>query len=112
MFKSEKSGAHGLTLRPQDAGVRARELERCFPGLGAAVAQENTVKARDISQPHRQFRGVLMEEEIGCVQKLPALLGKGIADRRMVVAQRTDADTAEKVEVIVAILVAKVHTLT
>src|SRR5580658_529286 len=42
----------------------AGELERSFPGLGAAVAKESAVKPGNFRQLLRQFRLILMEEQI------------------------------------------------
>ncbi len=42
----------------------AGELERSLPSLGAAVAKESAVESGDFGQPLREFRLILVEEQI------------------------------------------------
>ena len=55
------------------AGKGASQLERAFPGLGAAVAEKCFVQTGDLGQPLRQFRLELVEKQIRHVNQ-PARL--------------------------------------
>ena len=43
----------------------AGELQRSFPRLGAAVAKESAIESGDFGQQPREFRLILVEEQIG-----------------------------------------------
>ncbi len=58
-----------------------------------------------------EFGGVFVEEEIRGVDEASALTVDRFFDGGMGVAERGDADAAEEIEVVVAILVAEVDTL-
>ena len=84
------------------AGKGAGHLERAFPGLGAAVAEESLVQAGDPGQPLRQLGLELVEEQIRHVNQPARLpLQRGL-DHGMRVAQRVHPDPAQEIEIALA----------
>jgi len=74
--------------------VRASQLERALPGLGAGVGKEDAIQAGAFGEPLRQLSLTLVIEEIRDVDERAALLRNGFNDGWMGVAQRIDADAA------------------
>ena len=75
------------------------------------VAEEDAVQPADLGQPHREFGGVLVEEEVRGVQQALALRRDRRLNRGMRVAQRRYADAAQEIEVVVALLVAQIDAV-
>ena len=71
----------------------AGEFERSFPGLGAAVAKESAVKPGDFGQQPREFRLILVEEQIGHMNQPAGLAFDRRLDDGVVVAERIDSDS-------------------
>ncbi len=77
----------------------AGQLERPFPGLGAAVAKESAVKPGDFGQQPREFRLILVEEKIRNMNQPASLTLDRRLDRRVVVAERIDPDSAQEIQI-------------
>jgi hypothetical protein len=92
--------------------VGAGELERGLPGFGAGVAEEDAVEAGDLGETKGEFGGAAVVEKIAGVDELLRLRRNGGRDRRVVVAEGADADAAEQIEIIVAVLVEEVNAFT
>src|SRR5438034_275289 len=86
-----------------------RQLQSAFPGFSSAVAEKCLVEAGDLRQPLRQFRLILVVEEIGNVNQPAGLLFQSARDRRMRVAQGVYANPAEKIQIALAARVPQVH---
>src|SRR5450759_5923270 len=65
------------------------KLERSFPGLGAAVAKESAVKPGDLRQQPREFRLILVEEQIGNMNQPAGLTLDRRLDGRVVAVSYT-----------------------
>ena len=76
------------------------ELQACFDGLGAAVAEEG---ARQPRQP-REALGHLslqrVEKEVRRVEQLAGLFAERDRQLRMRMAERGNADAGEEVEIL------------
>ena len=97
-----------LAFGTQHESVGAGELQRGLPGFGAGVAEEDAVEAGEFGEAQGELGGAAVVEEVAGVQQRLRLRGDGGGDGRVVVAERADADAAEQVEVVVAVLVAQV----
>src|ERR1039458_1628738 len=87
----------------------AGELERSFPSLGAAVAKESAVKPGDLRQQPREFRLILVEEEIRNMNQTAGLALDRRLDGRVVVAERIDADSAQEIQIPLAPRIPEIH---
>jgi hypothetical protein len=90
--------------------VGAREFERCFPCLGAAIAKEDAVEAADFCEAEGELGCAFVEEEVRGVEEALTLKIDRFFYRGVTVAQSGDADAAEEVEVVAAIFVAEVNS--
>ena len=87
-------------VRNSASGIGARQLERAFPGLGAAVGEESAVHAGNLRQALRQSPLILVVEQVRHVNQQLGLLRDRLGERRMRVAQRIHADPAQEVEIL------------
>ena len=87
----------------------AGEFERAFPGLGAAVAKESAVKPGDFGQQPREFRLILVEEEIRNMNQPAGLTLDRRLDRGVVVAERIDSDSAQEIQIPLAARIPEIH---
>ena len=110
LLERKKLGADGLAFAAQQAGMGAGEFQRAFPGFGAGVGKEDAVEAGTLGETQSELGLALVIEEVRRVNELAALLGDGLFNRRMPVAERVDADAAEQVEVLRTVLVDEVDT--
>ena len=85
------------------ARQRARQLERAFPGFGAAVAEKGFIQAGDFGQPLRQLRLIFMEEQIRHVNQPAGLLFQNVLNRGMRMAQRIHSHPAQEVEILLSL---------
>src|ERR1019366_10260837 len=85
------------------------QLERSFPGLGAAVAEESAVKPGDSRQQPREFRLILVEEQIGNMNQPAGLTLDRRLDGRVVVAERIDSDSAQEIQIPLAPRIPEIH---
>src|ERR1039458_622204 len=74
----------------------AGELEGSFPSLRAAVAKKNAVKPGDSGQQPREFRLILVKEQIGHMNQTASLTFNRLLDRGMIVAERVNSDSAQE----------------
>ena len=111
VVEGEELCADVLAFGAQQAGVGAGELERSLPGFGAAVAEEDAVEAADLGEAEGEFGGVLVEEEVRGVEEALRSVRDGFFDGGMGVAEGGDADAAEQIEVVVAVLVAQIDAV-
>ena len=81
------------------ASKSASQLERAFPGLGAAVTEERFVQAGDPGQPFRQFRLELVEKQIRDVNQAAGLPLQRRLNHGMSVTQRVHPNPAQEVEI-------------
>ncbi len=102
LLEREKLRADRFAFAAQQAGMGARQLQRAFPGFGAGVGEEDAIQAGALGEPQRKLRLALVIEEVRGVDERAALLGDGLLDRRMAVAERVDADAAEQIEIALA----------
>ena len=91
--------------------MRARQLHRGFPRLGAGVRKEHAIHARALRQPQRQLRLPLVKEQIRSMNQRTALARNRLFNRGMPVAQRIHADAAQQVEIPIAVLIDQIHAL-
>src|ERR1035438_1152590 len=87
----------------------AGQLERSFPGLGAAVAEESAVKPGDFGQQPRQFRLILVEEEIRNMNQPASLTLDRRLDRRVVIAERINSDSTQEIQIPLATRIPEIH---
>src|ERR1019366_4524323 len=87
----------------------AGELERSLPGLGAAVAKESAAKPGDLRQQPREFRLILVEEQIGNMNQPAGLPLDRRLDGRVVVAERIDSDTTQEIQIPLATRIPEIH---
>ena len=87
----------------------AGELERSFPGLGAAVAEESAVKPGNSRQLLRQFRLILVEKKIRNMNQPARLTLDRRLDRRVVVAERIDSDSTQKIQIALATRIPEIY---
>src|ERR1700716_2772145 len=80
----------------------AGELERSFPGLGAAVAKESAVKSGNFGQQPREFRLILVEEKIRNMNQPARLTFDRRLDSRVAVAERIHSDSAQEIQIALA----------
>ena len=91
-------------------GIAPGQLDGGFHGLGAAIAEERPLHSRDLQQLAGQQGLIGVIEEVGDVDRLLELLAHRVDDTGMIVAQGTDCDAGEQVEVTLALEVVK-HAL-
>jgi hypothetical protein len=92
-------------------GVGACELKCGFPGFNAAVGEEDAVEAADLGEPKSEFSCVFMEKKIGGVEEALALTGDRFFYGGVSIAKRRHSDAAEEIEVVVAVFVAEINSL-
>ena len=92
-------------------GVQARQLDGALVGLGAGVGKENLIEAAVLDDELRGLDGGLIVEVVGAVQDRVGALFEALHDRGMAVTETVDGDTADEVEVLVAVLVEDVDAL-
>ena len=74
------------------------------------LREKDAVEARKLGEAHRELGLPLVVIEVRRVDERAALVGDSVDDRRMVIAERVDADAAEQIEIAIAVLVDDVHT--
>ena len=87
----------------------AGEFERAFPSLGAAVAKESAVKPRDAGQQPRKFGLILVVEEIRNMNQTAGLTFDRRLNGRMVVAERIDSDSAQEIQIPLALGIPEIY---
>ena len=85
------------------------EFERSLPSLGAAVAEESAVKSGNFGQQPREFRLILVEEKIRNMNQPARLTLDRRLDRRVVVAECIDSDSAQEIQIALALRVPEIH---
>ena len=85
---------------PSRVPVAARELQARLHRLGAAVAEERAVEARQRREPLGELALERVVEEVRAVQQRRRLLGDHRGEPRVRVTERRDADAREEVEVL------------
>src|SRR5450631_827553 len=88
----------------------AGEFERSFPGLGATVAKESAVQSGDLRQQPREFRLILVEEQIGNMNQSTGLTLDRRLNGRVIVAERVDADSTQEIQIPLVPRVPEIHT--
>src|SRR5258708_7419293 len=113
---SMKRVFHGKNAPPRLAAVAiihlrkgAGELERTFPCLGAAVAKESAVKSGNVGQQPRELRLILVEEKIRNMNQPSRLALDRRLDGRVAVAERIDSDSAQEIEIALALRIPEIH---
>ena len=91
--------------QPVLVGIAPGQLEGGFHGFGAAVAEECPLHSRDLQQLPGQQGLIGMVEEVGDVDGLLELFAHHGVDAGMIVAQGTDGDAGEQIEVALALKV-------
>ena len=86
-------------------GVLAGELDLAFVGLSAGVGEQHLVEAAVLDDELRGLDGGLIVEVVGAVQDRVGALFEALHDRGMAVTETVDGDTADEVEVLVAVLI-------
>ena len=86
-------------------GVLAGELDLAFVGLGAGVGEEDLIEAAVLDDQLRSLNSRLIVEVVGAVQNRVGALFEALHDRGMAVTETVDGDTADEVEVLVAVLI-------
>src|ERR1700722_9849368 len=89
----------------------ASQFQSGLPCFCSAVREEGAIHAACFCQTQGQLGLSFVEEEVRDVDQLSALFGDGILNRRMAIAQCVDANTAQQIEIAVAVFVDKVNTL-
>ena len=87
----------------------AGEFERPLPGLGAAVAKKCAVQSGDVGQHLRQFRLILVEKKIRNMNQASSLTFNRRLDRGMAVAKRIDTDSAQEIQIPLALRIPEIH---
>jgi hypothetical protein len=111
VFEGEKFCADVAAFGAQTASVGASKLERCLPRFGAAVAEEDPVKAADLYEAEGEFGSMLVEEEVRGMDEAAALAMNCLFDGGVGVTERGDSDAAEEVKVVLTVFVAEIDTL-
>ncbi len=83
--------------------ILADQLDAALDGLRAGVAEEHRVGERVLDQPLGQLLAVADPEQVRRVPELGALLGQGLDQVGMAVAQRVHGDTGGEVQVTSAV---------
>ena len=96
VFHHEDLGLRHLPAVP----MQACELECGFVGLGARVAKEDPLHARQRAQTFAQLLLPVDAEHVGGVQQQSGLLGDDGGNLRMGMAQAGDGDTRDGVQVL------------
>ena len=99
IFQSQNAPLRLVAVRVLSAGQGTGELERSFPGFGAAVAEKCLVQAGNLGQPFGQFRLVLVIEQVGYVNQPARLALEHSLDRGVCVPERIDPQPAQEIEV-------------
>ncbi|MNM70280.1 hypothetical protein D3C81_819060 [compost metagenome] len=92
-------------------GDATGQLESGLVGLGAGVAEERTVGKGGVHQLVGQAQGRLVGEHVGYVPEGVGLLGQGLDQCRVAVAQGVDRDATGKVDQLATRLVPDAGTL-
>src|SRR5258708_4136677 len=87
----------------------AGELERSFPRLGAAVAEESAVKPGNFGHQLRELGFVLVEEKLRNMNQTAGLALDRRLDGRVAVAERIDSDSAQEIQIALALRVPEIH---
>src|SRR5258708_3726860 len=111
VLEREKFRAELLAVGSHTQSVRAGELQRCLPCLSTAVAEKHPIKAADLRQAEREVRCALMVVEVRCMQQASTLISNCLFDRGMRIAKRRHSDTAQQVEIVMAIFIAQIDAL-
>ena len=85
------------------------KFQRSFPRLSAAVAKEGAVEAGDFGQKPRQLALILMKEKIRNVNQSASLAFDCRLNNRMIVAKRVDSDSAQEIEIALALGIPEIH---
>src|SRR5690606_35400511 len=92
--------------------VLGRQLVGGLVGLGAGVGEEHPGGlAEQADQPLGQQHLGLVQEQVARVRERRHLLGDGLDQRRVGVAERDDRDAGDEVEVLAAVGVPHAHAL-
>jgi hypothetical protein len=78
--------------------VLANELDAALDGFRAGIAEEHRVGERQIDQPLGQLLAVAHPIEVGGVPERGSLLGQGLDQSRVAVAQRVHGDAGREVD--------------
>src|SRR5712671_1338872 len=91
--------------------VSASDLERRFPGFGAAVGQEDAIEAGDTRQTLGDLRGELVVVQVRGVNQFRGLLRYGLQHGRVTIAERIHSNSANEIEILLTLGVVDVYTL-
>src|SRR5215471_18817475 len=111
VFECQQTPLGFVAVMVVGAGKGTRELKCALPGFGATVTEKCAIEAGDFPQAFRQFRLVLVIEEIRRVNQLAGLPLQHFLNRRMRMTERIHADSAEKIEIALAGRVPEIDTL-
>ena len=89
----------------------ASKLERRFPRLSAAVAEEDPIGERTVHQRTCQPRRGERVVEIGHMHQLPRLYLDRLEHVIVTVSESVDRQTADEVQVSIAIEIEQIHTV-
>ncbi len=109
VFERQEPGSEHAAFAPLQGRVSARQLHRCLPRLGSAIAEEGAVQAGPLRQPQRQLGLPFVEVQVGNMHQLAALPLDGLENCRVPVSQCVDADSAEQIEIPLPLFVDQIH---
>ncbi len=91
--------------------VAPRKLQARLDRLCAAVAEEGARQPRELRQPLGNLPLQRVKEQVRAVDHLARLLGDGVGEPLVTVAEGPHADAGEQVEILTALGVVHAHTL-
>jgi len=91
--------------------IATGQLAGRLVGFGAGVGEEHPVGEGMVHQLARQAQGRLVGVDVGHVPELAGLLGQGLDQRGMAMAQGTDGNAASEVDVFAIGLIPDARTL-
>ena len=111
IFESDNAPLGFVSVGIVDPREGTGQFQRAFPGLGAAIAEENFFQAGNLDELLRQIGLELVEKQVRDVNQLSRLALQYRFDRGMSVAERVDAQAAEEVEILLALRVPQIDAL-
>src|SRR5207248_573181 len=92
-------------------GIGASDFERAFPRFGTAVRQEYAIETGNTRQALGELHRELVVVKIRGVNQLRGLLCNRLQYRRVAIAQRIHSDSANEIEIPLALGVVEVYSL-
>ena len=111
MIRAFQAHQTALGLASDAMSSEARQFDRAFDGLGAAVGEKGAIQSGKLAQPLRQSSLIFVVIKIRDVNDFASLFANRLHDPRMRVPQRVHAQARNKIQILFSLEIVKENAL-